>query len=174
MIAGFWLRRISNRKLRFSRLLGLSRNQEQQLAGNMRLRGVVSDDRPDWEGLSERRIQLRSIDGRATAQFPSFGVLFNEMELIGVRGISLASSAGCAVWRDLGGARERALLELVERDAVAQAWYNRLGITSLNRAFLREILPAPLFFILGRSATALEPLPGVYRSRCICSHGFVP
>ncbi|WP_165814603.1 YcaO-like family protein [Labrenzia sp. 011] len=131
------------------RMLGLSCDQERALAARIVCRGTAQGEgTPDWSAISGRKVLIRRLGsgGHAAAgvPFPSIGVLFNEMEQAADGVVSLASSAGCAVWSDLAGARERALLELVERDAVAQAWYNRLGITSLESGRLGEILPASL------------------------------
>jgi ribosomal protein S12 methylthiotransferase accessory factor len=82
------------------------------------------------------------------------GVLFQEVDEADGWHLPFASSVGCAVWHDLEGARQRALLELVERDAVAQAWYNRLGITFLPKGLLREILPPDLTHYLNGQARA--------------------
>ncbi|WP_428525247.1 YcaO-like family protein [Roseibium sp.] len=92
----------------------------------------------DWGGLSNRRIRVSNLSNGTAAQLPAFAALFGETVLETGLKVGVSSTVGCAVWSDLEGARERALLELIERDAVAQAWYNRLGITLLPSAVLRE------------------------------------
>ncbi|WP_103223975.1 YcaO-like family protein [Roseibium marinum] len=139
-----------------ARMLGLSSAQERQLArGGVTEGKSAHESAPDWLEMSDRRVEISRLGGPvcdpASAQFPSIGVLFDELEWAAGGRMSLASSSGCAVWSDLKGARERALLELVERDAVAQAWYNRLGITVFDDGCLSEILPGSLSaFLSGR------------------------
>ncbi|WP_156510482.1 YcaO-like family protein [Labrenzia sp. OB1] len=140
-----------------SRVLGFSPAQERRLALELGAEGGRGQEgAPDWKKMSNRRVALTRLGGyahdQAVAEFPSAGVLFNEAEWVTGGRMSLASSSGCAVWSDLEGARERALLELVERDAVAQAWYNRLGITLLKGRYLTEILPGYLCSFLSDRA----------------------
>jgi ribosomal protein S12 methylthiotransferase accessory factor len=126
-------------------LLGLSDAQAVALG---RSAGLESDSAgggvPDWSALTDRRVTLKNLATGQVAQLPSFGAMLQEGRNLAGRPVALASTVGCAVWPTREGARERALLELAERDAVAQAWYNRLGITRLEQACLEEILPAPL------------------------------
>lgn len=133
----------------FDSLLGLSDSQAKVAFGRLGLAEVSARDvSPKWSRLSDRRIHLRNLQTGEAAQCPSLGVLFRETdEVAGIR-LPFASSVGCAVWQHVEGARERALLELVERDAVAQSWYNRLGITSISEEALREILPPDLLLYL--------------------------
>lgn len=129
----------------FAPLLGLSGAQcvAAGRALGMPAAGAAAST-PQWEVLSDRRIRLRNLADGQLAQFPSFGVLFQESEHTIKGALSFASSAGCAVWPTREGARKRALLELVERDAIAQAWYNRLGITFVEAGSVRELSPDPL------------------------------
>lgn len=94
--------------------------------------------------FSGRVVDIRRLGGGMCSFYPSAGVLFGEVEQVTGRSGGFASTVGCAVWRDREGARRRALLELVERDAVAQAWYNRLGITRIAREQVAALLPQPL------------------------------
>ena len=94
-----------------------------------------------WREMPESQVDLTLLGGGGKAQFPSAGVLFGDLGGIANKKAGFASTVGCAVWSNREGARSRALLELVERDAVAQAWYNRLGITRLNQDQIRSILP---------------------------------
>jgi len=110
--------------------------------------GGSSSDLADLSAVSPRRVCLRNLMSGESAQFPSFGALFQETEGTNAGALSIASTVGCAVWPTREGAQRRALLELVERDAVAQAWYNRLGITSLRRGLLKDILPDQLVVYL--------------------------
>ncbi len=133
----------------FSDATGLSRMQEKRLFARLQPQTVeTANGDISWERISDRRVVLRSLTGKGEALCPSFAVLFGEMERLTGSAVSPASSSGCAVWSDLAGARQRALLELVERDAVAQAWYNRLGITRVETALVREILPPELVYFL--------------------------
>ncbi|MHA7772634.1 YcaO-like family protein [Roseibium sp. M-1] len=129
----------------FACLLGLSDSQSRNAAVDL---GVKPDGYtgagPDWHGLTDRRVSLRRLSDGQVAACPSFGVLFQEFERATGRRLSYASSVGCAVWPTLAGARERAALELAERDAIAQAWYNRLGITFVENSTLAEILQPDL------------------------------
>ena len=130
-------------------VLGLSEFQGADLVRRFGLKSAHDNNaKPDWGSLSDNRINVRSLADGRWGQLPSVGVLFREMELETGYEFSFASSVGCAVWQDLEGARERAFLELVERDSVAQCWYNRLGITRLRKGFLGEILPDELFQFL--------------------------
>ncbi|MCK7615918.1 YcaO-like family protein [Roseibium sediminicola] len=143
----------------FSGLLGLSLTQCRHAAAALRKSGVpIPADVPEWSTLSGRRVALTNLATGRMAQFPSFGVLLREAAWAGAEALSFASSVGCAVWATRHGARERALLELVERDAVAQVWYNRLGITFLEPGLLREILTGTLIDYLD----AQPRLWGVY------------
>lgn len=129
----------------FASLLGLSENQANIASRDLGTQVQGSNERTsDRSSLSDRRIQLRNLQTGEMAQCLSLGVLFQEIDGPTGRRLPFASSVGCAVWHDREGARRRALLELVERDAVAQAWYNRLGITFLPKGLLHEILPPEL------------------------------
>ncbi|WP_256370165.1 YcaO-like family protein [Labrenzia sp. PHM005] len=105
-----------------------------------------------WDKVSDRRVFLTDLSHQKETYLPAYTALFDEPVLNFCGGIGLASTVGCAVWRDLKGARDRALLELIERDAIAQAWYNRLGITRLSEGFLSKKVPVDLLnFLSGRS-----------------------
>jgi len=137
----------------FAGLLGLSETQSRNAVRELGIKAKgEKNDKPDWQALSDRRVALRRLTDGQIEACPSFGVLFQDFEQATGRRLSYASSVGCAVWQTLEGARERAMLELVERDAVAQAWYNRLGITFLNRSLLQEILDPALLEYLDRQA----------------------
>lgn len=121
-------------EVEFAKVAGLSETQRWRVASRMAADGVdVGGEVPNWAPISERRVLLTQLGSTAQAQYPSLGILFRELWLPSGADYGFASTVGCAVWRDLEGARRRALLELVERDAVAQAWYNRMGITRLDR-----------------------------------------
>ncbi|ASP32636.1 YcaO-like family protein [Labrenzia sp. VG12] len=121
--------------------LGLSNAQQAALTqrSGRKLPKIGGGD-PDWSRISSRRVRLTCLTGNGQLELPSFAVLFQESERAMGGPLNLASSVGCAVWPTREGARERALLELAERDAVAITWYNRLGITFLPKGILREIL----------------------------------
>ncbi len=128
-----------------TKVLGYSARQLRAFA-----RGQGSGERrpgdygPESESFSTRAVNVRRLGDGALFSYPSAGVLFGEFELISGRAGGFASTVGCAVWRDREGARQRALLELVERDAVAQAWYNRLGITLISEELVEALLPLSL------------------------------
>lgn len=126
-------------------VLGYSARQMTSLAGQPGSgEGCKGGFGPDSESFSERAVNVRRLGDGALSSYPSAGVLFGEYELITGRPGGFASTVGCAVWRDHEGARRRALLEIVERDAVAQAWYNRLGITRIPEGLVEALLPLPL------------------------------
>jgi len=130
-------------------VVGLSADQLAQAARVSDLAGAAASSVvADWVRNSQRRVELRNLMTGKTAQFPSFGVLFQETEGPVDHALSVASTVGCAVWSTKDGARRRAILELVERDAIAQAWYNRLGITFVKPDLLGAILPDQLVFYL--------------------------
>jgi len=134
-------------------ILGFSESQEKAIAkglsGNVQ---VGRGGEVEWNRYSDLRVQVNRLGTQDTGMLPSYGVFFNAggLSVHGMPGV--ASSTGCAVWKDLGGARARALLELAERDSVAQMWYNRLGITRLEKEFLAELLSEPLFAFLSGAA----------------------
>lgn len=138
-------------KVAFMDVVGLSNRQERAARTQLQLEmrngahAAVS-----WEELFQRRVFLRNLIKDEVLPFPSIGILFKELEQLSGRAMSFVSSAGCAVWSSLEGARNRALRELVERDAIAQAWYNRLGITLLRAGFLNEILRNSLIEFLNQ------------------------
>lgn len=126
----------------FRRIAGLRAQQEDAASpGGCQEDDKLRDSAVDRSEAPSRRVALRNLINGDQAQFPAFGVLFQEIERPGAGYPSIASTVGCAVWTDADGARERALLELVERDAVAQAWYNRLGITFLPPTLIGDSLP---------------------------------
>lgn len=123
------------------RILGLSEGQIGKIQRKFDWQSSrTNGGEVDWEGMSARRLIVHQLGDNKTAQIPSLGVLFNEFEAFAGIDLSFASSSGCAVWHSREGARSRALLELLERDAVSQAWYNRLGITSLKTEVQDDII----------------------------------
>jgi ribosomal protein S12 methylthiotransferase accessory factor len=127
------------------RFVRFSRDQQARM-----LRDIpqLSDDdgRPDidWEGQSDRRIALRSIHGGPDILTPSLVCLLQEGRFYNVPHIQITSSNGAASWWNHEGALKRAVLELVERDAVACWWYNRLSSHRLRQAYAMDCLPRPL------------------------------
>jgi ribosomal protein S12 methylthiotransferase accessory factor len=78
-----------------------------------------------------------ALDGGANALLPSHLVYFGYRPPPGVRvprALGRADSNGCAAGRTTADATRRALLELVERDAVAQWWYHQARRPELPRA----------------------------------------
>ena len=125
-------------------ITGFSDTQIQNLAEKYQTeRSELRRGKNFWSVPNKRRVLVENRIENTKAQYPSFALLFGEHQ-VGVPG--LASTVGCAVWSDLEGARESAYLELVERDAVAQAWYNRLGISCVQDEVLKEFVPKDLRF----------------------------
>lgn len=121
--------------------LGFSGAQEQELLKRYpRLEGFVSDGRIDWNRMSRRRLKVTNLRDGRQAQVPAFGILFGEEGEGEHLPPAPVSSSGTAVWSNLAEAARRALQELAERDAFAQVWYNRVGITRLNARHWPEIL----------------------------------
>lgn len=133
--------------------LGYSRSQEQALMA----RFPLEDDHErsakiPWNALSTQRVCVEHLFRKDRAQLPAYGALFGLAGLSGQGLVRGAATTGAAVWRDRGGALERALLELVERDAIAQAWYNRLGIRRFDSGDLARLAGKKLFtFLSSRS-----------------------
>ncbi len=133
-------------------VLGYSARQLKVIARQVGLReDGVGPDVPDLEQFSARAVNVRRLGDGVPASYPSAGVLFGEFELVTGRPGGFASTVGSAVWRDRDGARQRALLELVERDGVAQAWYNRLGITRIEKGIVSSLLPEQMVAHLDES-----------------------
>ncbi len=134
-------------------LLGLSAAQEKAAA---RGAGVPAGEKPVLDPGSSASsvgfVPLRNLISGEVSQLPSFGVLFQGAEQAVGPLSGVASSTGCAVWPSLEGARERALLEFAERDAVAQMWYNRLGINRLGKTHLQKLLPSELYIFLNEQS----------------------
>ncbi|MET1415476.1 YcaO-like family protein [Roseibium sp. HPY-6] len=128
-------------EVEIANLLGLSETQSRRAARRLADGGKKLDAKtPDWGCVSESHVVLRRLQGEEVVQCPSFGILFRDLDLGKGQEFGFASTVGCAVWHSHEGARRRALLELVERDAVGQAWYNRLGITHIPREFVDPVL----------------------------------
>jgi len=79
-----------------------------------------------WEEICDRRIRVASLTGEKTGLAPSLVCLLREGGGFKVPGAPITSSNGAAAWWNYEGARERAVMELIERDSVACWWYNRL------------------------------------------------
>lgn len=61
-------------------------------------------------------------------------------EILGHQPIYKVNSSGVAAYPNREGATERALIELVERDAICIAWYGRRKVVQVNSAFLPQNL----------------------------------
>ncbi|MEP1934675.1 MAG: YcaO-like family protein [Roseibium sp.] len=109
---------------------------------------LIPGENIEWNSLTKRRIRTTNSEFSVSAQLPSLVALFGEPRPETGDVPRLASSIGCAVWTNMPGARQRAYLELVERDAIAQAWYNRLGISLLPKLVLAKFLPKKIFDFL--------------------------
>lgn len=126
--------------------LQFSAAQEKELAGRVpALAAVWEGERIGWNRLSRRRMRVTSAFSDGTALIPAFAVLLGEGRNAGIPqlplGSALGSTLGAAVWTDPETAARRAVLELAERDAAGIWWHNRLGITPLPWAQVREFLP---------------------------------
>jgi ribosomal protein S12 methylthiotransferase accessory factor len=134
---------------------GFSERQEKQLISEVRgLSRYAGENGLHWNRSSARRVRLTSFSDGTKAQFPSLGVLYGEQAVAGLAVAGLVSSSGSAVWRDVAGARQRAVRELVERDAFARSWYNRLGISRIPTEYWPAILSESLCrFLQSRSRT---------------------
>lgn len=93
-----------------------------------------------WEDLSDRRIRVTALDGRAAALAPSLICLLREGRFYGVAGAPVTSTNGAASWWTLDGARQRAVMELIERDSVACWWASRLTPPRLDRDHVGDLL----------------------------------
>ena len=133
--------------------LGLSKDQERQRLNTVAKRTAGQPHgKSGWNAVSDSRVRIESLDGDAAALLPALGVLINGAGPAEATGSGLVTSSGMAVWRDVEGATQRALLELVERDAMAQAWYNRLGTTLIESQFVHRICADSLVrFLTGRA-----------------------
>ncbi|TYC50412.1 hypothetical protein FMN50_23355 [Rhodobacterales bacterium] len=130
-------------------LLGYSVSQENLLSGRPAKDGDQRVGTQDiWSATHLPRVSITNVTTREVAQLPAYCVLFDCDTPGGENVPPVASTVGCAVWRTLEGARERAALELVERDAVAQFWYNRLGITEIGDGLLADLLPTEMLAYL--------------------------
>ncbi len=119
--------------LDFGEVLGFSADQERDLlSAYPDLRSVFDGQRLNWNLLFDRHVEVWSLSTGKPLSFPASGVLFGESQGLKLGGLNLTGTNGAAVWSDREGARLKALEELVERDAVARFWYNRLGITILD------------------------------------------
>lgn len=93
-----------------------------------------------WEDLSDRRIRVSALDGGAAALAPSLVCLLREGRFYGVAGAPVTSTNGAASWWTRDGARQRAVMELIERDSVACWWANRLTPPRLELDGVRDLL----------------------------------
>ncbi|WP_417668837.1 YcaO-like family protein [Roseibium sp.] len=139
-------RKNSGQDMPLAPFIGLSDRQAADL--RQRYPALVADadgDGINWNALSRRRVATTSwltqgAQGRRVSNLPAFGVLMGEGKGLGLGGLNLVSTSGTAVWSDREEAARRALLEVVERDAIGQFWYNRLGITRIDEAIWRDLI----------------------------------
>lgn len=135
--------------LEVGNILGFSADQLRAMADTYPAIGEISGGIGSvWNELDHRRVQVVAKGKPAAAQIPANVALFDEPVARSGKLPKTASSIGCAVWPDFFGARKRAYQELLERDAVAQAWYNRLGITLLDKGAVRELIEEKIFHYL--------------------------
>lgn len=125
-----------------SEFLKFSSRQERALAARFAsLEPIMAADRINWNRVSDRRVRVvHRYSGEARA-LPALAALMGEQHHCDQEVPGVASTIGAAVWSTREEASRRAVLELVERDAAAQLWYNRLGITLLPDAMLGAFLP---------------------------------
>jgi len=97
-----------------------------------------------WEDLSDRRIHVTALDGHTNALAPSLVCLLREGGYYGVAGAPVTSTNGAASWWTHDGARQRAVMELIERDCVACWWANRLTPQRFELDRVRDLLDGDL------------------------------
>ncbi len=88
-------------------------------------------------------VKAHHLTRGTAARLPASSVLLGEDERLGLPPI-FSSSSGAAVRDTFAGATSHAVLELVERDAVAIWWYNRLTPPRISEAAVNNALPQPL------------------------------
>lgn len=140
-------------ELELGPFLGFSRRQEARLCARYQnFNQWFQNGKLDWNQISSRRVLVSNMKDGSVAPIPSLGVLLAEEGLPVTPENGFASTSGAAVWSTREKASERALYELVERDAFAQAWYNRLGITCLNSRDFNGLVPKKISnYLLGRA-----------------------
>lgn len=130
--------------------LGFSADQECYLQEqNPELNSGREGERVAWNNLARRRVAVACLRTGAAANLPAYGVLFGERTCVDLSVPGLLSSSGTAVWSDMHTATRKAVDELAERDAFAQAWYNRLGITRVPEHGWSHFLPEKMSRFLG-------------------------
>jgi len=85
----------------------------------------------------------RHLTSGSSHAVPATAVLLEEDRRLGLGG-AFTSSTGTAARDDLEAATRHAVLERIERDAVAIWWYNRLVPPRLSAAAAETALPGPL------------------------------
>lgn len=122
----------------------LSADQLHNLCANMQL-----DARPDCgKPVDNLWLEGDHLTRGTRHPLPATALLLEEDRRLGL-GTAVTSSTGTAVRDDLAAAIRHAVMERVERDAVAIWWYNRLPAPRLPEADVDAALPAPLAAWLG-------------------------
>ncbi|MCF3935423.1 YcaO-like family protein [Acuticoccus sp. M5D2P5] len=116
-----------------------SAKQLQQFRANMRFIARYNCG----QGVDELWVTGHHLTRGTAHRLPASSVLLGEDERLGLPPI-ISSSSGAAVRETFAGATQHAVLELVERDAVAIWWYNRLVAPRLDPAEADHALPPPL------------------------------
>lgn len=130
-----------NGSVSMGKLLGFSRQQEQDLCQNYAaLNRLWDGQKINWNQLEQRCVLVTDLSDGARYAVPAYGVLMGEGRGLGLSGLSLTSTSGTAVWSDKQEALRRAVHEIVERDSIARAWYNRLWITRLEEPFYSQFI----------------------------------
>lgn len=88
--------------------------------------------------FSNRITQFQDKNTNACHFIPSFCSLVGEEKSFGIPSERLVSTNGSAVAETFAVASDKAMFELIERDAVAIWWYNRIARQKLPRSVIEE------------------------------------
>jgi len=131
-------------------VFGFSAGQEAQMLRRYFPGFETAEERVDWNRLAPERIRLRNLITGSAAQLPAYGVLLKPLTTEGMP--DFGSTAGAAVYSSFEEAVERATWELVERDAFARAWYNRLWINRVPEDWSAQNLCKSMTAFLSKRA----------------------
>lgn len=116
--------------------------------------------------ITEGRFVFTNVDGRdhltLASLFGSHRQTFAAQEVFldyaahfGEQLVKDSDSTGCATAQTLAGARQRGLLECIERDGVATWWYGKLARPHLPLAILDQTAPRISWWLSRRSRTTM-------------------
>ena len=132
----------SDRRIQASCFLRFSDKQLAELTTSWQV-DVHSSFNFDFNSVDIGDMEFSRLECDEKIQVGALVGLFGE-ELRRGWPFQVSSSSGTAVRERFDDARETAVLELVERDAVALWWYHRLVPDRVPQAVARAALPAPL------------------------------